>query len=194
MTKLAWALSLAAQVALVLSYVRNQEYTLWLYYLVGGILRSAILWPLDGMAYFWAWAGTEPVMLILQVAAVRESVEDCSPEWPRVGAWLATGMFVWSVVLTAVDWPTGRRAALMLRQAGAYGCAGWLSGAWIGGCPRPWLLAYFGLQSLSAILAQVALTRSGVALVNTVHLAAVAVLFSVWTARKYREGACRNAG
>ena len=175
--KAAWACSIVAQIALAVALWRCGDRGWWLWYLCYDLLRSGLLWPMAGHAYWLAWVLTEPPSMFLQVLAVEPVTRTPLRPW---GLLLGLGGACWSIALTNIDWPTARRASLLMRQCCVYGCAGALLSVGLAGQLQPWLTAYFGLHVLRSVAEQFARARSTVDLISTISLFAVAVLFGAW--------------
>lgn len=178
--RLAWGCSIAAQALLCWALWRAGKLDWWLAYLAVDIPRSLILWPFEPQShgYYWPWVLSELAVMALQIAAVDQATAGTNGRWAGVG--VGIGAFAWSINLTAATWPTGRRAALLLSQAGAYWCLGVLLAAWADGRRRGWLLALYGIMSAWQVSQQIAQTQAGVQSVSTHFVWAVTVLYFLW--------------
>lgn len=177
----AWLASILAQAGLVAALWRSGARDWWTAYLAAGIVRALALWPIsDPATFYWAWIITEVASLGLQFAAVwslADAVED--------RRWLVTGLLAgalaasWSIALTGEDWPTSRRARLLLMQLGAYHSAGVILGVGLSSksVPHFGIVAYFILKVFRAVAEQIVSIET----VNVVYLLSVTVLFSVWS-------------
>lgn len=170
---------MASEAALVWVLWRSGQRDWWTAYLIFDILRGLALWQLTiaSPAYFWAWLITEVISLGFQFVAVGVATRGAPL---GIGLAIGAGALAWSVVLTSDTWPTGRRAALMLRQAGAYGCTGALLAAASVGRVHRWMLAYYAMRILRGIAEQFAVTRERVETVNSAALLCSAALFFAW--------------
>ncbi len=175
--QLAWAASIVAQAWLLTALWCSGQRGWWECYLLYDLVRSAVLFPLDGHSYWLAWVLTEPIAMVLQMIAVQEVTGTRSRP---LGVLLGVGAFAWSAVLTQQYWPTARRATLLLRQGCVYGCVGALVGAAADGICNAWLMVYYLLHVGRVVAEQLAVERSSVDQVSTVSLFAVSALFAAW--------------
>lgn len=179
MIRLAWGFSLAFEAALVLALRRSGKRDWWTAFLIFDLLRGLALWQLtiESPAYYNTWLITEVLSLGFQFVAIGVATRGAPL---GVGLAIGAGALAWSIVLTSDSWPTGRRAALMLRQAGAYGCTGALLAAASVGRVHRWLLAYYAMRIIRGIAEQFAITRERVETVNLAALLCSAALFFAW--------------
>lgn len=174
----AWAFSIAAQCLLAVALWRSGRRDWWLAYLVGDLVRSAVLWPFEGSAYFWAWFLTEPFSIFARLMAAMEHTLE---ETRDIALIAASSAMAWSLVLTVPAWPTLRRGALLMHQGGVFAAFLLLLVPMLAGYPTcARMTAYFGLLAFRSIAAQVLMTREATDLANSLHLLAVTVLFLTW--------------
>jgi hypothetical protein len=171
---------LASEVALVCVLWRSGQRDWWTAYLLFDVLRGLALRQLTiaSPTYFWAWLITEVLSLGFQFVAVGILTRGAPL---GIGMAIGAGALAWSIVLTSEAWPTGRRAALMLRQAGSFGCTGALLAAASIGRVHRWLLAYYAMRVFRGIVEQFAITRERVETVNLAALLCSAALFLAWS-------------
>lgn len=190
-----WYVSLVAQAVLAFTLWSPGKRDWWVRYLLIALLvslfRIQFSGTMGGHDYWRAWVATEPLLLGLQFLAVEQATRGTTRDLFHIAIILAISCTLWSILLTGDHWPVLRRASLLLKQAGTFGCFSVLFIPFVvRSLPArtdPWMLAYFTLNGLSLVAAQVALTPEATRSVSTLHLSLVACLFVVWTANALRE-------
>ena len=167
------------QAALAIVLWRNGKRDWWIVFLLSEVARTVLLWntPIHSHAFYWRWLLSEVASLTFQFIAVATATRGTAR---GVGLAIGAGVLAWSVVLTAPSWPTGRRAALMVRQAGVFGCGGALLASAAAGRVIGWPLAYYAMQVFRVIVEQLAITRERVETVNLLALFGEIAFFACW--------------
>lgn len=179
--KLAWYVSLLAQAILVLTLWRSGRRDWWTVFLLADLARFLLLCaiPIRSHAYYWAWLLTEVPMMVPQFLAVEQATRGGVREVVHVGIVVAGSLLSWSILLTVNEWPTARRASLMLKQGAVYGCFAVLAAPLAySGKTDILMLAFYALGVMRVIAAQA--TISTTELIDTMYLGSVAVMFLWW--------------
>lgn len=193
--RLAWYVSLVAQFILVATLWEPGKRDWWQRYLsialIVSLIRIQFSGHLSGHDYWYAWVATEPLLMGLQFLAVEQATRGTTRDLSHIALIMAVSFTLWAVLLTGDNWPLLRRASLLMKQAGTFGCFSVLLVPLFTMATRLktdlWMLAYFTLGGLSLIAAQASATRSASEAVSTVHLSLIAILFAAWTACALRE-------
>lgn len=193
--RIAWYVSLLTQAILVLTLWEPGKSDWWRRYLmialVVSLIRIQFSGYLSGHAYWYVWVATEPFLLGFQFIAVEQVTRGTARDLIHIGFIMAVSFTLWAVLLTGDNWPVLRRAALLMKQAGTFGCWSILVVPLFLESTRLktslWMLAYFTLNGVSLVAAQAAVTQVATEWVSTVHLSLVACLFAAWTVCTLRE-------
>lgn len=189
----AWYFSLAAQAILALVLWLTHRRDWWVRYLIIALLVSFIRISFSGLGnghdYWRAWVATEPLLLGLQFLAVEQATRGTTRDLLHIAILLAISFTLWAILLTGEHWPVLRRASLLLRQAGTFGCFSVLLIPFLArSLPArtdPWMLGYFTINGISLALAQISPEIQAVRLVSGIHLCAIAILFLAWSAHAF---------
>lgn len=193
--KLAWYVSLVAQAILALTLWEPGKRDWWQRYLVVALVISLIRiqfsGEMSGHDYWKVWVATEPLLLGLQFLAVEQATRGTTRDLFHIAVIMAISFTLWAILLTGDNWPVLRRASLLLKQAGTFGCWSVLFVPMVmrsvPGHTDRWMLAYFTLNGLSLVAFQAAITRPATVAVSTVHLSLVTCLFAAWTVAVIRQ-------
>ncbi len=188
----AWYVSLIAQAILAVTLWEPERRNWFVRYLVFALFISCIRIPFsNGMAHFsdhdywYAWVTTEPFLLGFQFLAVGQATRGTTQDLFHIAFIMALSLTLWAILLTGDNWPLLRRASLLMKQAGTFGCWSFLFIPFImRSVPHRtdlWMLAYFTLNGVSLVAAQIAVTQPATQAVSTVHLVLIACLFVAWT-------------
>ena len=188
--KLAWYVSLVAQALLALTLWEPERRNWFVRYLVVALAISAIRIQfssqLAGRDYWYAWTATEPLLIGLQFLAVEQATRGTSRDLLEIAIIMAVSFTLWAFLLSSDNWPILRRASLLMKQAGTFGC--WsllfipLAVEGERAHTNVWMFSYFTINGLSLVAAQATNTQASIQMVSTVHLSLVALLYSMWTA------------
>jgi len=201
--RIAWYVSLVAQAILALTLWEPNRRNWFVRYLVIALAVSMIRIQFSGGAryfsdhdYWYAWTATEPLLLGLQFLAVEQATRGTTRDLFHIAIIMAISFTLWAILLTGDNWSILRRAALLLKQAGTFGCFSCLfipavmpavlrnlsiARLTIPARTDLWMLSYFTLNGLSLVAAQVTITQPAIQAVSTVHLVLITCLFMTWT-------------